>query len=359
RSKFTDPRNADRLLKIDARECIACHREHQLEQTGPMGVTLPTDFCFHCHQDIAEERPSHAGMAFDTCAASGCHNYHDNRALYESFLVAHAQQPVLNALGRVLARTPDATKVFAVPVPDAPAAKQTAEVLADWHASAHAAADVNCQDCHRAAQASDAHWIETPDMAVCESCHAPQVQGFVQGKHGMRQDPRLSTSLSPMTPAEGRLDFQSDAAHTALTCLSCHGAHRFDTRAAAVQGCLSCHADEHSLAYLESPHARAWQAEQRGEADPGSGVSCATCHMPRELQSVNGHERVVVNHNQSANLRPNEKMIRSVCQDCHGLPFVIDALADPTLIQRNFTGQPARHIPSVDMAVQREGMNPE
>ena len=43
--------------------------------------------------DVRQARPSHAGLAFDSCASAGCHNYHDNRALYEEFLVRHAGRP--------------------------------------------------------------------------------------------------------------------------------------------------------------------------------------------------------------------------------------------------------------------------
>ena len=87
--KFADPRNAALLVRLDARRCVACHTEHRPEITGVMGVTLPGDFCHHCHADIARERPTHQGLSFETCASSGCHNYHDNRALYEDFLVRH------------------------------------------------------------------------------------------------------------------------------------------------------------------------------------------------------------------------------------------------------------------------------
>jgi hypothetical protein len=62
---------------------------------------------------------------------------------------------------------------------------------------------------------------------------------------------------------------------------------------------------------------------------------------------------VRVQHNQSLNLRPNEKMIRGVCLNCHGLGFSIDVLADTALVQRNFAGQPARHVRSIDMARER------
>ena len=91
--KFTDPRNADRLAKLNATLCVTCHREHQPEITGAMGVTLPGDYCFLCHQDIGKERPSHKGLPFSGCTAAGCHNFHDNRAIYEDFLVKHAGEP--------------------------------------------------------------------------------------------------------------------------------------------------------------------------------------------------------------------------------------------------------------------------
>jgi formate-dependent nitrite reductase cytochrome c552 subunit len=95
-----------------------------------------------------------------------------------------------------------------------------------------------------------------------------------------------------------------------------------------------------------------WEAEAVGGGTPGSGVSCATCHLPREIHRVSGQDIVRVQHNQNDNLRPNEKMIRSVCMNCHGLRFSIDALADAALVESNFNGTPSRHIPSIDMAVE-------
>ena len=63
--------------------------------------------------------------------------------------------------------------------------------------------------------------------------------------------------------------------------------------------------------------------------------------------------RIVVQHNQNASLRPNEKMIRDVCLACHSLELSIDALADADLIRHNFNDMPARHVPSIDMALSR------
>ena len=52
-------------------------------------------------------------------------------------------------------------------------------------------------------------------------------------------------------------------------------------------------------------------------------------------------------------LRPNDKMLRSVCMSCHGLGFSIDALADPEMTRRNFNGRPGRHVTSLEMAEKR------
>ena len=62
---------------------------------------------------------------------------------------------------------------------------------------------------------------------------------------------------------------------------------------------------------------------------------------------------MLVQHNQSDNLRPSEKMIRPVCMSCHGLGFSIDALADAALAANNFTGRPRVHVKSLDMVAER------
>src|SRR5690606_22337952 len=55
-SKFTDPRHAERVEQLDARYCVTCHSEHQPSTTGAMGLSLFQDYCYRCHQDVAEER---------------------------------------------------------------------------------------------------------------------------------------------------------------------------------------------------------------------------------------------------------------------------------------------------------------
>jgi formate-dependent nitrite reductase cytochrome c552 subunit len=106
------------------------------------------------------------------------------------------------------------------------------------------------------------------------------------------------------------------------------------------------------LAYESSPHAKTWRAELDGTAPKNSGVSCATCHMPRISYDVNDWvTRIMVDHNQSANLSPNSKMARSVCMHCHGLDFALKALADPEQIKTNFATSPAQEEhPSMQLA---------
>jgi hypothetical protein len=59
---------------------------------------------------------------------------------------------------------------------------------------------------------------------------------------------------------------------------------------------------------------------------------------------------VWVSHDQNANLRPSETMARDVCANCHGLEFSLSALAEPTLAENCYSGEPNIRIKSVQMA---------
>ncbi|MBO9463696.1 cytochrome c3 family protein [Tropicibacter sp. R15_0] len=388
KKKFTNPRMAAYWEEVDGRFCTTCHAEHVPEQTQPMMVTLQGDFCVSCHskgdQDVRKNRESHAGLSFDTCASAGCHNYHDNRALYEDFLVKHsgkdwlAAHPVVEAAALPTAAKPadqQEIETYLAAI-EAPAEDET--INHDWAGSAHAVADVTCNSCHAA---EDTAWTDHPDQDVCADCHKGAAKSFSLGRHGMRGHSKISkprdvekrlkklglpdapeflvsaieTYLADpsqpevMTVQEARVDLKAEAHGEGMTCNSCHLPHREEPDHSAVTACLTCHNDDHSLSYLDSPHHNLWQAEQTGNAVPGSGVTCATCHMPQSEKKG----LAVTNHNQNDNLRPNEKMIRSVCLTCHSLEFAIDALADPALVSRNFTGQPTRHIESIDWALKR------
>lgn len=349
--KFKDPRNAPRLEKLDARYCVTCHREHQPEETGEMGLSLPEDYCFHCHEGIEETIPSHEGMAFDTCATAGCHNFHDNSGLYERFLVDSLDQPDHRPAAREwleagLKPDPDPSEALTLALMDAPRdAPVTHRSLHDWENTAHAQSGVNCTDCHTGGE-SGVDWIDQPDHSSCQECHKREVSGFLEGRHGMR----LAEGLSPMRPELARQPMKVSAHGTELTCVTCHGAHRFNTEGAAIDSCLQCHDDGHSTAYLQSPHYRVVRDEALGLRPEGSGPTCATCHMPKVERTEFGESVWFVDHNQNNTLRPNEKMIRPVCNNCHGLQFTLNALADPALIENNFSGAPSVFVESLEMA---------
>ena len=358
KKKFTDPRNADLLANLDATQCVTCHIEHSPEITGEFGVTLPEDFCFYCHRKIGEERPSHADYEFTTCSDAGCHNYHDNKALYEQFLAKHLDEP--DVLKKAVLRTPNAVAIWqkknrdqqplAMYDQDGQAIPDTTqEIVMQWSKSVHAEVQVNCSSCHDAD-----NWPQSePDSAAhsdialssCASCHERQYQSFKEGLHGMR----LNADLPPMMVKNSRLPMHKDAAHKTLNCSSCHDPHQPDLQAAAVESCLGCHDDEHSRNYKNTAHFDLWQKEVAGNAEEGTGVSCASCHMPRTKKG----KLVYVDHNQSQTLEPNSKMLRPVCLNCHGLEFSIAALTDRALIEANFQYAPVNEHPSFKLVRQR------
>ena len=350
--KFRDPTNAALLQILDAQSCLACHQEHVPERTSAAGLTVPTDYCWHCHDDVGEHRQSHVGMSFDSCSTAGCHNYHDNRAIYEKFLDKHYGEPdhfdvavlPMRDFGDRWQTNHDA-EPLTVAQADAPSSAMRDEtILQGWATTAHAAAGVQCTECHRggASDDTDGDWSNTVSMDQCQTCHDPQVESFVRGKHGMR----LAAGLTPMQPSMARLPMHAGAAHAELTCNACHAGHRYDTAYAAAEACLKCHADSHSVAYVDSAHADLWLAEQSGDGSAGSGVSCASCHMPR-LETDDG---IVVQHNQSEVLHPSETMARQVCGHCHGLEYSLSALADAEVVAGCFVDPPSEVQPSVEMA---------
>ncbi|MFT6045368.1 MAG: hypothetical protein ACI9WC_001068 [Arenicella sp.] len=373
KKKFTDPRNSGLLSNLNATECVTCHAEHSPEITGEHGVTLPEDFCFYCHRDIAKDRPSHEGFEFDSCSSSGCHNYHDNRALYEKFLQKNIEKPnILNTKKTLIANGVAAWKSKNKNI-EALNAEQHDGANIDnylplfvdqWQGSAHAQSGVNCSGCHEnqghenQSYENQSHENQSYEnqshenqnrstssssltIEVCSECHSRHTEGFKQGLHGMK----LTAGMGRLKVSEALLEMKSDALHRELNCGSCHAPHRPDLKLAAVTSCQGCHDDQHSNNYASSKHATLFEKELSGELAEGEGVSCASCHMPRKKKG----KLVYVEHNQTLNLKPNSKMLRPVCMNCHGLEYATAALADKRLIARNFSVDFTEQHPSFNM----------
>lgn len=274
-------------------------------------------------------------------------------ALSPSYLTKHYAEPTfllerksleVDALKRWLDEGNEKRAPITLKEADAPEGKlKDDDACQGWLNSKHAQSGINCSDCHDDRQTGA--WVPSPDHTSCQTCHGTEVADFKKGKHGMRL---AHEGLSPLKVEMARRPMKSEAAHRELSCNSCHQPHRYDRQFAAQQACLQCHDDTHSKNYVNSGHARAWANELNGDAEAGTGVSCATCHMPREKRG----DHVVANHDQNANLTPNDKMLRNVCTDCHGLQFSMDALADRPLILSNFQGRPSKKHPGLDWAAE-------
>jgi hypothetical protein len=294
-------------------------------------LTQPKDFCIACHADIAEERDSHRDLAATTCLNSGCHNYHDATTLHENYLgaqlaIADTQRPhqrILRSFKPQKKLSPDRDNNGNVN------AEQWKTIVSEWSQSQHASSKGNCSDCHQ----KNEDWSVASD--ACQSCHADEQKQFGLGRHGMR----AALNLPAMTIAQSQLPMDLSHGDKTLQCNACHAAHDYNTQKAEADACLSCHNDEHSLAWRDSTHAKTWQNNN------DRGASCATCHMPRH-QSDDG-KTVQVQHNQSDNLRPSDKMLKTVCLNCHGINMAMAALADPAQIRSNFQ-QPAATHTSLD-----------
>ena len=369
-SKFDDPARSAQLAVVDARSCVACHREHRAEARLRGSVSVPTTFCIGCHAEVRQERPSHTEFSDSGCASAGCHNYHDNRALYRDFLAKDRGAPRLRADPRVPTRTAFDGQAAApppppLPAPDLPAtfnpdpggengsdsrwASNILPAITEWSQSAHAQAGVNCSGCHQRGPGNNCrrrggrHRLrQLPPRPASriprrQARHAPQrrgrphVPGHGPGAHesgGVEPHARLhllswGPSLRP-DPGRGvRLrGLPQRRAHPQLPRLG--PLHRL------AQGAAAAGPRRHRglLRHLPPAPLRPARAPARS-ARPGQGIR--------------------VEHNQNGNLRPNDRMWREVCIHCHSAGFSLAALVDPGLVMGNFTGEPSPALTSMDL----------
>jgi predicted CXXCH cytochrome family protein len=334
---FDDPRWAEMLRKVNALECINCHREHRVVMRG---VTVEKEFCFPCHDDVTVKRKSHRDLAPASCWDGGCHNYHDNTGLNIAFLTKRFGSSAPAPAGAVLRRAV-ATSAASLPLPDAPVGSAVkASLNLAWQGSMHARRDVNCSDCH----GSEKEFDTTSGEGACVRCHGFEIESLKRGKHGAR----AAVQLAALTPADARRPMKPQAAKKILNCSTCHDPHSVNTRMAAVEACLGCHDDTHSKNFKGSKHALSFAAES-GASPSETAVTCATCHMPRTRTGDPKTGRVAVNHNNSWTLLPRDRMVKEVCLSCHSLEFSMNSMFDDDLVRSNFTGAPQKEHQTLKM----------
>lgn len=336
-----DSHSQAKLLKAGLKKtnCIDCHHEH----TGNLRpITSRQDFCFSCHQKVITEKESHKAFTSVSCGTSGCHNYHDNIALNLEVIKKQLAVDPSDLTFQVLSLDREASNTsLTANVPAGTEVNQ--ELISEWQSSYHAQASINCMDCHEGA---NKNFLKNPLQNTCVKCHGAEFSGLEKSVHGIRGYLKLSPLVQKMSRLPMKL---KDDEHRKLNCFICHDVHTVNTRQAAVESCLKCHNDQHSQQYLKSKHATLFAPEDTQR--PGAqAVSCATCHMPRVEIVVEGKNKVVVDHNNSSNLRPRDKMLK-VCLNCHDLEFSFNSIFDDEMIKNNFVGTPTKKHPTMKILV--------
>ncbi len=218
------------------------------------------------------------------------------------------------------------------------------EILQLWQGSVHALSDVNCSSCHQDQETQA--FVAEPTFNTCQTCHEVETDTFLLGKHGIR----LLEGQSPLTPAHARLPMKA-AAHTmTMTCATCHDPHSVNTQVAATDSCLACHNDTHSLNYYESPHGQSYLEQVNLPRPSAEVVSCATCHLPRQVEGRGEQTTTMVNHNNTYTLKPRDRMVKEVCMNCHGMEFSYNSIFDDELVETNFSHAPELDLETLQMA---------
>ncbi|MEM8722755.1 MAG: cytochrome c3 family protein [Cyanobacteria bacterium P01_G01_bin.39] len=221
---------------------------------------------------------------------------------------------------------------------------QLQKIEQQWQNSAHALAEVNCSSCHQ--QEDTKAFIAQPTSESCRSCHEQSVDTFLLGKHGIR----TLEGLSPLTPAMAHLPMKESSFERQLDCNSCHNVHTVDTYQAAVDSCLTCHNDNHSLNYKNSPHAQVFRQIGTLPRPNAESVTCATCHLPREAHG----DEVLVNHNNTYTLKPRDRMVKEVCMNCHGVEHAYNSIFDDELVEANFARPPNEQMRTFELVRELE-----
>ena len=216
---------------------------------------------------------------------------------------------------------------------------QLQKIEQQWQTSAHALADVNCSSCHQ--NESTKKFVAKPTEESCRSCHEASVDTFLLGKHGIR----TLEGMSPLTPAMAHLPMKQDALDKQMNCNTCHNVHTVNTYQASVDSCLTCHSDNHSLNFRNSPHGKIIQKVGTLPRPNADLVTCATCHLPREVAG----DKVLVNHNNTYTLKPRDRMVKEVCMNCHGVEHAYNSIFDDELVEANFARPPNQKLPTFQL----------
>jgi DmsE family decaheme c-type cytochrome len=113
----------------------------------------------------------------------------------------------------------------------------------DWPASAHAANDVSCADCHRLHQAEDPVRATATQVDVCGKCHQAEANAlFKPSRHPLRE--RTMTCTSCHSPHGSTAPASLIANTVNETCTTCHAQYRGPflwEHQPVTENCDNCH----------------------------------------------------------------------------------------------------------------------
>ncbi|MGK7931179.1 MAG: multiheme c-type cytochrome [Microcystaceae cyanobacterium] len=231
-------------------------------------------------------------------------------------------------------------------IADTVTSEQLQEINQQWEGSIHALNQINCSSCHLAEETKA--FIAKPNHESCQTCHEVQVNTFLLGKHGIR----LNEEMSPLQPKMASIPMKADASDKIMNCNTCHDVHSVNTYTASVDACLTCHNDSHSLNYVKSKHSQLFAAEGQLPRPSVESATCATCHLPRQHQPDTNS--IFVNHNNTYNLLPRDRMVADVCMNCHGMEYSYNSIFDDELVTENFSHPPTIKLETLDLVRQFE-----
>ena len=185
--------------------------------------------------------------------------------------------------------------------------RETPGAVADWRASKHSLAGLDCATCHGThASADDVGSLTSVTPETCGQCHPNRVEQFTAGKHALAWaalQAMPTTHALPMELNEGmkgcggchKIGLKSEADMAALkevgagfglaSCDACHTRHIFSVvEARQPQACQTCHQGfDHPQweMYSGSKHGVRYLLKQNGTLPESvAAPTCQTCHMP-------------------------------------------------------------------------------
>jgi len=229
--------------------------------------------------------------------------------------------------------------------------EKTPAAVAQWRGSAHARAQVGCEQCHGSDHGKIVRGEARVDMKVCAPCHQKAYREHKASRHGMGLHSGWGCTRNLPNPKKDECLFCHRAGDQApLSGVQCA---RFLKQSAEMKeiGCNYCHSVEESCDACHTKHAtdlkivrnpnscakchmgpdhpqwEMWQTSLHGTLNASAGRAlgpdCQSCHMPKGSHDVS--TGMTMNSGGVPFPEPKAKAARDrmlqVCSGCHAPAF--------------------------------------